>query len=52
MEDHFDETHIAFVHSFGGSHNDLGRAYELPEITIRETDYGMIRETPVAGGDV
>lgn len=51
MENHFDETHIAFVHSFGGSHNKLGRDYELPEMKIYETDYGMVRETRVAGGD-
>ena len=52
MENHFDEAHIAFVHSFGGSHNNLGRsAYELPEINVYETDFGLIRETKVKGGD-
>lgn len=51
MENHFDETHIAFVHSFGNSHDDLGRRYELPEMDIHETDYGMIRKTRVSGGD-
>ncbi len=52
MENHFDETHIAFVHSYGSSHDDLGRRYELPEMNIYETDYGMIRETSVAGGNI
>ena len=52
MENHFDETHIAFVHSFGGSHDNLGRrAFELPEINVHETDFGLVRETKVAGGD-
>ena len=51
-ENHFDEVHIAFVHSFGGSHNDLGRSgFQLPEMKIYETGYGMIRETRVEGGD-
>ena len=50
MENHFDETHLAFVHTFGGSHNNLGRAYQLPEMKIYETDYGMVRETQAAGG--
>ena len=50
MENHFDETHIAFVHSFGGSHNNLGRDVKLPDTTAYETDYGMIRETSVNGG--
>jgi 5,5'-dehydrodivanillate O-demethylase oxygenase subunit len=50
MENHFDETHIAFVHTFGDSHDDLGRRYEMPEMNIYETDYGMIRESKVAGG--
>jgi 5,5'-dehydrodivanillate O-demethylase len=49
MENHFDETHLAFVHTFGGSHNNLGRAYQLPEMDIYETDYGMVRETQVPG---
>ena len=52
MENHFDETHIAFVHSFGGSHNNLGRDFQLPDINVYETDYGMIRETSVEGGEV
>jgi 5,5'-dehydrodivanillate O-demethylase len=52
MENHFDETHIAFVHSFGGSHTNLGRSYQLPDIKVYETDYGMVRETSVDGGDV
>jgi 5,5'-dehydrodivanillate O-demethylase len=52
MENHFDETHIAFVHSFGGSHDALGRStYELPEIYVYETDFGMVRETTVPGRD-
>lgn len=52
MENHFDETHIAFVHSFGGSHDALKRdTYQLPEMKIYETDYGMIRETRVPDGD-
>jgi 5,5'-dehydrodivanillate O-demethylase oxygenase subunit len=50
MENHFDETHIAFVHTFGDSHDDLGRKYEMPEMNIYETDYGMIRESKVSGG--
>jgi len=50
MENHFDETHLAFVHTFGGSHENLGRAYQLPEMKISETDYGMVRETQVEGG--
>jgi len=51
MENHFDETHVAFVHTFSGSHNNLGRSeYDLPEMNIYETDYGMIRETKVPGG--
>ena len=52
MENHFDETHIAFVHSYGSSHDNLGRRYELPEMNIYETDYGMIRETSVDGGNL
>ncbi|MBT3989113.1 MAG: Rieske 2Fe-2S domain-containing protein [Rhodospirillaceae bacterium] len=50
MENHFDETHIAFVHTFGDSHDKLGRRYELPEMNFYETDYGMIRESKVSGG--
>jgi len=50
MENHFDETHIAFVHTFGGSHDNLGCTYQLPEMKIYETNYGMVRETKVAGG--
>ena len=50
QENHFDEVHVAFTHSFGGSHDNLGRSsYELPEMKIYETDYGMIRETRVEG---
>ncbi len=52
MENHFDETHIAFVHSFSGSHDNLGRRFELPEIKVYETDYGMVRETRVPGGEM
>lgn len=51
MENHFDETHIAFVHSFGDSHDNLGRRYELPEMKIYETEFGMVRESRVANGD-
>jgi len=50
MENHFDEAHVTFVHSFGGSHNALER-FDVPEMNIYETDYGMIRETNVPGGD-
>jgi predicted TIM-barrel fold metal-dependent hydrolase/nitrite reductase/ring-hydroxylating ferredoxin subunit len=50
MENHFDETHIAFVHSFSGSHDNLGRRIELPEIKVYETDFGLVRETRVPGG--
>ena len=50
MENHFDEIHIAFVHSFSGSHDNLGRRFELPEIKVYETNYGMVRETRVPGG--
>jgi 5,5'-dehydrodivanillate O-demethylase oxygenase subunit len=49
MENHFDETHIAFVHSFGGSHDKLGRRVELPEVKVYETEFGMVRETRVPG---
>lgn len=51
MENHFDETHIAFVHSFGGSHNNLGRDVNLPETKAFETDFGLARETQAAGRD-
>lgn len=44
-ENHIDEVHVAFVHSFGGSHTKLGRGLQLPEINAYETPYGMIRET-------
>lgn len=52
MENHLDETHIAFVHSFGGSHNNLGRIAELPETKAYETDFGMVRETRSGDGPV
>ena len=52
MENHFDEAHIAFVHTFGESHDNLGRRFQLPDMNIYETDYGMIRETSVDGGDL
>jgi 5,5'-dehydrodivanillate O-demethylase len=50
MENHLDETHIAFVHSFGGSHNNLGRSVQLPDTKAYETDFGMARETGVGDG--
>lgn len=49
-ENALDEVHIAFVHSTGGSHNALGRKLKLPDINVRETAYGMVRETQSAGG--
>nr|BAP28550.1 Rieske (2Fe-2S) domain-containing protein [uncultured bacterium] len=49
-ENQIDEVHIAFVHSFGGSHRALGRELELPELNAYETPYGMIRETRSGGG--
>ncbi len=52
MENHFDETHIAFVHSFSGSHDDLDRRFELPDIKVCETDFGMVRETRVPGSEM
>lgn len=51
MENHFDETHVAFVHSFSGSHDNLGRRLELPEIKTYETDFGMVRETQTPGSN-
>ena len=50
MENHFDEAHVTFVHSFGGSHDALDRI-DVPEMNIYETDYGMIRETKVPRSD-
>ena len=50
MENHFDEAHVTFVHSFGGSHDALERIH-VPEMKIYETDYGMIRETNVPGNN-
>jgi 5,5'-dehydrodivanillate O-demethylase len=52
MENHFDEAHIAFVHSFGGSHNNLGRRVTLPDTKAYETDFGMVRETRIENGPV
>lgn len=49
MENHFDEAHLAFVHSYSGSHDNLGRGYQLPEINVYETAYGMVRETNKPG---
>ena len=49
-ENHIDEVHVAFVHSFGGSHTKLGRALQLPEINAYETPYGMVRETKAGQG--
>lgn len=50
-ENQIDEVHIAFVHSFGGSHRALGRELELPELNAYETPYGMVRETRSGGGN-
>jgi 5,5'-dehydrodivanillate O-demethylase oxygenase subunit len=49
-ENQIDEVHIAFVHSFGGSHQALGRELKLPDINASETPYGMVRETRSADG--
>ena len=49
-ENQIDEVHLAFVHSFGGSHNALGRNLQLPDIDASETDYGMVRHTKSGTG--
>jgi 5,5'-dehydrodivanillate O-demethylase len=49
-ENQIDEVHIAFVHSFGGSHNALGRSVQLPDIDVSETNYGMVRHTKSGTG--
>jgi 5,5'-dehydrodivanillate O-demethylase len=51
-ENQIDEVHLAFVHSFGGSHNALGRSLSLPEIKAWETPFGMIRESQVGDGPI
>ena len=51
-ENQIDEVHIAFVHSFGGSHRALGREMELPELNAYETPYGMVRETSSGNGQM
>jgi 5,5'-dehydrodivanillate O-demethylase len=51
-ENHIDEVHVAFVHSFGGSHSKLGRGLQLPEINAYETPYGMVRETKSGEGNL
>lgn len=50
-ENHIDEVHIAFVHSFGGSHHALGRSLQLPDINAYETPFGMVRETRSGSGN-
>jgi 5,5'-dehydrodivanillate O-demethylase len=40
FENSMDEVHVAFVHRTGGSHQGI---YDLPEIAVEETDWGMIR---------
>lgn len=49
-ENHADEVHLAFVHSSGGSHDDLKRTLELPKMSGHETEYGMVRVTSITGG--
>jgi 5,5'-dehydrodivanillate O-demethylase len=49
-ENHIDEVHIAFVHSYGGSHQALGRELKLPQLSVEETPFGMVRETSSGGG--
>ena len=49
-ENFADEIHLAFVHSGGGSHDDLKRTVELPKLSAQETDYGMSRITSISGG--
>ena len=51
-ENHIDEAHVAFVHSYGGSHTKLGRGLQLPEINAYETPYGMVRETKSGEGNL
>lgn len=51
-ENHIDEVHVAFVHSYGGSHSKLGRGLQLPAINAYETPYGMVRETKSGEGNL
>ncbi|MCK8784751.1 Rieske 2Fe-2S domain-containing protein [Roseomonas sp. NAR14] len=51
-ENQTDEVHIAFVHSPGGSHRDLGREQQLPELWPEDAPFGMIRRSRVPGGPV
>ncbi len=41
FENSMDEVHVAFTHAPGGSHAPL--ALDLPEVSARETDWGMLR---------
>lgn len=51
-ENQIDEVHVAFVHSYGGSHRDLGRETELADTNAYETDFGMVRETRSPGSSL
>jgi 5,5'-dehydrodivanillate O-demethylase len=48
FENSMDEVHVAFTHSPGGSHAALAR--DLPIITAKETDWGMMRFGKRASG--
>ena len=49
VENDVDEVHIHYVHSVSTRAIGMG---ELPEITVTETDYGILREGRRSGGGV
>jgi 5,5'-dehydrodivanillate O-demethylase len=48
FENTMDEVHVAFTHAPGGSHAPLAR--DLPVITARETEWGLLRFGTRANG--
>jgi 5,5'-dehydrodivanillate O-demethylase len=50
FENSMDEVHVAFTHAPGGSHAKLSA--DLPVITAKETDWGMLRFGTRASGKV
>jgi 5,5'-dehydrodivanillate O-demethylase oxygenase subunit len=50
FENSMDEVHVAFTHAPGGSHAKL--AVDLPVITAKETDWGLLRFGTRASGKV